>query len=78
MTRRPWIATALAAGSGRAGLARLAALVLAALALLPLIGKSGIWDPYELDRADLARRIAIHVFGRAAWISRTLPGSCRP
>ncbi|WP_438038439.1 glycosyltransferase family 39 protein [Sorangium sp. So ce128] len=52
-----------AAGSGRAGLARLAALALAALALLPLVGKSGIWDPYELDRADLARRIAIHVFG---------------
>ncbi|MDC0678115.1 glycosyltransferase family 39 protein [Sorangium atrum] len=53
----------MAAGSGRAGLARLAALALAALALLPLVGKSGIWDPYELDRADLARRIAIHVFG---------------
>ncbi|WP_437275699.1 glycosyltransferase family 39 protein [Sorangium sp. So ce375] len=53
----------MAAAGGRAGLARLAALALAALALLPLIGKSGIWDPYELDRADLARRIAIHVFG---------------
>ncbi|WP_437875039.1 glycosyltransferase family 39 protein [Sorangium sp. So ce513] len=48
------------AGGGRA---RLVALALAALALLPLLGKSGIWDPYELDRADLARRIAIHAFG---------------
>ncbi|WP_438004404.1 glycosyltransferase family 39 protein [Sorangium sp. So ce321] len=50
-------------GSRRGGPARLAALALAALALLPLLGKSGIWDPYELDNADLARRIAIHVFG---------------
>ncbi|WP_437808410.1 glycosyltransferase family 39 protein [Sorangium sp. So ce1078] len=50
-------------GGWRSGPARLAALALAALALLPLLGKSGIWDPYELDNADLARRIAIHVFG---------------
>ncbi|WP_437924472.1 glycosyltransferase family 39 protein [Sorangium sp. So ce291] len=50
-------------GSRGGGPARLAALALAALALLPLLGKSGIWDPYELDNADLARRIAIHVFG---------------
>ncbi|WP_437314270.1 ArnT family glycosyltransferase [Sorangium sp. So ce385] len=49
-------------GASRGGPARLAALALAALALLPLLGKSGIWDPYELDRADLARRIALHVF----------------
>ncbi|WP_129578379.1 MULTISPECIES: glycosyltransferase family 39 protein [Sorangium] len=52
-------------GDLRGGPARLAALALAALALLPLLGKSGIWDPYELDRADLARRIAIHVFHAA-------------
>ncbi|WP_437478846.1 glycosyltransferase family 39 protein [Sorangium sp. So ce1014] len=50
-------------GGWRAGPARLAALALAALALLPLIGTSGIWDPYELDNADLARRIALHIFG---------------
>ncbi|WP_437731132.1 glycosyltransferase family 39 protein [Sorangium sp. So ce1335] len=50
-------------GSPGGGPARLVALALAALALLPLLGKSGIWDPYELDRADLARRIAIHAFG---------------
>ncbi|WP_437996358.1 glycosyltransferase family 39 protein [Sorangium sp. So ce185] len=49
-------------GGSRGGPARLAALALAALALLPLLGTSGIWDPYELDRADLARRIALHVF----------------
>ncbi|WP_242515261.1 glycosyltransferase family 39 protein [Sorangium cellulosum] len=45
------------------GLARLVALALSAVALLPFLGKSGIWDPYELDNADLARRIAIHAFG---------------
>ncbi|WP_433928040.1 glycosyltransferase family 39 protein [Sorangium cellulosum] len=51
------------AGARQGGPARLVALALAALGLLPLLGKSGIWDPYELDRADLARRIAIHAFG---------------
>ncbi|WP_437586649.1 glycosyltransferase family 39 protein [Sorangium sp. So ce1000] len=64
----------VAAGSGRAGPARLAALALAALALLPLVGKSGIWDPYELDRADLARRIAIHVFGARGLDLAAAPG----
>src|SRR5580693_9630140 len=39
------------------------ALGLAALVLLPVLAKSGIWDPYELDAADLARRIAVRVFG---------------
>jgi len=42
---------------------RLFALALAALVLFPLLAKSGIWDPYELDNADLARRIAVSVFG---------------
>lgn len=42
---------------------RLAALGIAALILLPLIGRSGIWDPYELDSAELARRIAVNVWG---------------
>ena len=41
------------------------ALGLAALVLLPVLAKSGIWDPYELDAADLARRIAINTFGAA-------------
>lgn len=45
------------------GLARLAAFALSAVVLLPFLGKSGLWDPYELDNADLARRIAIHAFG---------------
>src|SRR5262245_4639355 len=31
--------------------------------LFTMLGKSGIWDPYELDASDLARRIAIHRFG---------------
>ncbi|AKT43224.1 ArnT family glycosyltransferase [Chondromyces crocatus] len=39
------------------------ALVVAVVMLFPLLGKSGIWDPYELDSADLARRIAVNVFG---------------
>jgi 4-amino-4-deoxy-L-arabinose transferase-like glycosyltransferase len=43
--------------------ARLIALFVAALMLLPLLGTSGIWDPYELDSADLARRIAVSAFG---------------
>ena len=38
------------------------ALVVAALVLFSTLRKSGIWDPYELDAADLSRRIAIHVF----------------
>lgn len=61
-----------ASGAPGAGRARIVALALAALALLPLLGKSGIWDPYELDRADLARRIAIHAFGARGL---DLPGS---
>src|ERR1700691_4241721 len=42
---------------------RLLALGIAALMLFPLLARSGIWDPYELDAGDLARRIALHVFG---------------
>ncbi len=41
------------------------ALGLAALVLFSMLAKSGIWDPYELDTADLARRIAINTFGAA-------------
>ena len=43
--------------------ARLLALGAAALVLFPALGRSGIWDPYELDAADLARRIAVRAFG---------------
>jgi hypothetical protein len=39
------------------------AIAVALAILLPNLAKSGIWDPYELDAADLARRIAIHLFG---------------
>ncbi len=41
---------------------RLVALGIAVAVLFPVLAKSGIWDPYELDAADLARRIAAHVF----------------
>jgi hypothetical protein len=45
---------------------RVIALALAALVLFPVLAKSGIWDPYELDAADLARRIAVRVLGAHA------------
>jgi hypothetical protein len=41
---------------------RLLALGIAAVVLFPVLAKSGIWDPYELDTGDLARRIALQVF----------------
>ena len=41
----------------------LAAIGLAVAFLVANVNKSGIWDPYELDRADFARRIAIALFG---------------
>lgn len=47
-------------------LLRIAALSIAALVLFPLIGRAGIWDPYELDAAELARRIAVNVWGAEA------------
>ncbi len=54
--------------SGRAGWASEAihlalALVVAGVFLLASVGRSGVWDPHELDRSDLARRIAVNVFG---------------
>jgi Dolichyl-phosphate-mannose-protein mannosyltransferase len=51
---------------------RLLALLIAAVMLFPLLAKSGIWDPYELDAGDLARRIAARVFGAS---SLELPGA---
>jgi hypothetical protein len=30
------------------------------------IGRSGIWDPFELNVADLSRRLAIHLFGASS------------
>ena len=42
----------------------LAALVpLAFFFVLPPLTKSGLWDPYELNVADLARRLALNLFG---------------
>ncbi|HLK38229.1 MAG TPA: glycosyltransferase family 39 protein [Polyangiaceae bacterium] len=31
--------------------------------VLPPLTKSGLWDPYELNVADLARRVAINLYG---------------
>ncbi len=52
------------ADAGRWGrLARPAAYAVAAVMFFGALATSGIWDPYELDAAELSRRIAIHVFG---------------
>ena len=34
--------------------------------VLPPLSKSGLWDPYELNIADLSRRIALHLYGAAS------------
>lgn len=36
---------------------------LAVIVLVSMVRSSGIWDPYELDAADLARRIAVNALG---------------
>jgi 4-amino-4-deoxy-L-arabinose transferase-like glycosyltransferase len=48
----PWVFPALAA-----------ALPVAFFFVLPPLTKSGLWDPYELNVADLGRRIALNLFG---------------
>ncbi len=60
--REPAPTRAIARAPALAALSRPFALGIAALVLFSTLGKSGIWDPYELDAADLSRRIAIHVF----------------
>ncbi len=47
-------------------LALAAALPLAFFFVLPPLTKSGLWDPYELNVADLGRRIALNLFGADA------------
>src|SRR5689334_16730674 len=39
------------------------AAAVAVLFFLVPVGRSGIWDPFELTVADLSRRIAINVMG---------------
>ena len=34
--------------------------------LLPPLAKSGLWDPYELNVADLARRVALNLHGASS------------
>jgi hypothetical protein len=67
-SRAPEIEPGKESGAGAAlvikpGAYRLLALGIAAIVLFPMLAKSGIWDPYELDAADLARRIALRAFG---------------
>jgi 4-amino-4-deoxy-L-arabinose transferase-like glycosyltransferase len=53
-------------GWGKWGpLALAAALPFAFFFVLPPLTKSGLWDPYELNVADLARRLALNLFGAA-------------
>ncbi len=53
-------------GWGKWGpLALAAALPFAFFFILPPLTKSGLWDPYELNVADLARRLALNLFGAA-------------
>jgi 4-amino-4-deoxy-L-arabinose transferase-like glycosyltransferase len=53
----PWPAWAPAA--------LVAALGVLLFALLPPLSRSGIWDPYELQVADLSRRIGVNLHGAA-------------
>ncbi len=40
--------------------------------ILPPLYKSGLWDPYELNVADLARRLALNVYdAKELWLSGT-------
>lgn len=48
------------------------ALGLPALLFLGVLGQAGLWDPYELNVADLGRRAAIHVLGATGL---ALPGA---
>jgi 4-amino-4-deoxy-L-arabinose transferase-like glycosyltransferase len=48
----PWLFPVLAAG-----------LAVLFFFVLPPLTKSGLWDPYELNVADLGRRIALKLFG---------------
>ena len=38
--------------------------------ILPPLSKSGLWDPYELNVADLARRLALNLYGaQELWLT---------
>jgi hypothetical protein len=52
------------------GIALLAPLVL--FFLLPPLSRSGLWDPYELNVADLARRLSLNMYGaKELWLTGT-------
>lgn len=48
-----------------AALATAAAVPALLFFVLPPLTKSGLWDPYELNVADLARRVGLNLFGAA-------------
>src|SRR5262252_4312000 len=38
--------------------------------VLPPLSKSGLWDPYELNVADLARRLSLNLYGaKELWLT---------
>ena len=43
-----------------------ASLLVGTLFLVASVSRSGIWDPYELDRSELGRRIAVRLYGSEA------------
>src|SRR4029077_20394027 len=47
-------------------LAIAAALPLLLFYVLPPLTRSGLWDPFELNVADLARRVALNLHGAAS------------
>jgi 4-amino-4-deoxy-L-arabinose transferase-like glycosyltransferase len=48
---------------GRLGMAIAVAVPALFFLLLPPLSKSGLWDPYELNVADLARRVGLNLMG---------------
>jgi 4-amino-4-deoxy-L-arabinose transferase-like glycosyltransferase len=62
-SQAPAVAANTRESSGRDRWAFPAALAVSAIFLGALVGKSGIWDPFELNIAELSRRIAINAFG---------------
>ena len=60
--RSPWLP------AGVMGNAAIVAVVVIVF-LLSTLADAGIWDPHELRRAELARRIAIHLFGASELVA---------
>lgn len=73
----PAASTAAPAGAGWIPLAVVIGLSVVFFFLLPPLSRVGLWDPYELQVADLARRMAVHLHGATALaldgVNNTLP-----